>query len=455
MTVEAKIKELLEASQGKSKLNESSTGDTSQPRQGSSKDASYEDLGNLDNKAPSVNTSKDSSKSAKASTSGNGSTNPKQGDSKDATYDDLDDMESGKKASAKMSKDSTMSPKIKGDATNDMQGSSKKATYSEDDEHEDEEELEFEEFDEDEIDEEALDELSKKTLGSYINKATFDNGMASFKQGKASAGGAKNNRKEADKQAARSLKREKGIDTAVKKLTKEEITAIFGSELTEENQTKVTEIFEAAVIARVNDEMISIEEQLVEAYETELNEAIEEHKDALVEKVDSYLDYIVDQWVEENKIALENNLKLEVMEDFMEGLKTLFQENYIEIPEEKFDVVEEMQSKIDELEDRLDEEINNAIEFNYQLMEERRLNVVEDVTKGLADTEIDRFEKLIKGIEFVNEETYAEKLKVIRQNHFNKKLEESQVLQDSGETINQPTDRISRYAQAISRTVKK
>ena len=225
--------------------------------------------------------------------------------------------------------------------------------------------------------------------------------------------------------------------------------------MTEENQTKVTEIFEAAVIARVNDEMISIEEQLVEAYETELNEAIEEHKDALVEKVDSYLDYIVDQWVEENKIALENNLKLEVMEDFMEGLKTLFQENYIEIPEEKFDVVEEMQSKIDELEDRLDEEINNAIEFNYQLMEERRLNVVEDVTKGLADTEIDRFEKLIKGIEFVNEETYAEKLKVIRQNHFNKKLEESQVLQDSGETINQPTDRISRYAQAISRTVKK
>lgn len=440
MTVEAKIKNLLETSQGTKKLNEYSAGDTSRPKQGSSQDATYTDAGDIENEKPEVNVSKDNSRAAKASTSGDTS-RPKQGNSQDASYEDTEGYTAGKKASSKMTKDTSMKPTLKGDTTNDMQGSSMKANYTEDEEFEDDE---------------YIEELSKKTLGSYINKATFDNGMASFRQGKFSAGGVKNNRKEADKLAARSQKREKGIDIAVKKLTKEDIQAIFGQDVSEEIQEKVTEIFEAAVIARVNEEMISIEEQLIEGYEIELENAIEEHTKYLSEKADSYMNYIADKWLEDNKVQIESNLKLQTMENFMEELKNLFIENNIEIPEEKIDVVEDLQNKINDLEDRLNEEITKNVESQNLIAEACRLSIVDEITKGLADTEIDKFNKLIEGIEFDDEDTYAEKLSVIRKNHF-RKLDESSSNELSNDNIITETSNndIVKYKQAISRAVRK
>jgi len=435
MSVEARIREMLLSSQ--KNLNEvaSSGNDSTNPRQGNSKDASFEDLGDFDKQKPTVATGKDSSTSSKAAIAGD-STNPKQGSSKEATWEDLDDTDLGKKASAKMSKDTSIKPAVKGDTRNEETES-------------DEDDVLQDEFDDEGIDEEALDELSKKTLGSYINKANRSstaNGMEMLDNGSNKDG-------KAYKDAYKKVKsRNLGIATAVKKLTKEEIESIFGTDLTEEFQTKATEIFEAAVIARVNDEVMSLEE----AYEAAYTDALEESTKELVEKLDSYLDYVVDQWLEENKLAVEQGLKLEVMEGFMDGLKGLFQEHYIEVPDEKIDVLESMQAQIDDLKGKLNEEIEKNIDNAKLVQEAKRLEVLEKASIGLADTEVERFEKLIEGIEFKDPDVYLEKLQIIRKNQFTKTLEEGSILEaESGANIKVGDDRISRYAQAISRSVKK
>src|SRR5574343_648009 len=425
MSVEARIREMLLSSQ--KNLNEvaSSGNDNTNPRQGNSKDASFDDLGDFDKQKPTVATGKDNSASSKAAIAGD-STNPKQGSSKDATWEDLDDTDLGKKASAKMSKDTSIKPAIKGDTRNEETESDEDDMLQDDQE---DEELE--------IDEEALDELSKKTLGSYIKKNSRSRINLAAKEkeltndreamGRLSSYNTRMKSddvndaidKELRKVRDKDYNRQDGLNRAVKKLTKEEVESIFGTDLTEEFQTKATEIFEAAVIARVNDEVMAIEEELEEAYETAYTDALEESTKELVEKLDSYLDYVVDQWLEENKLAVEQGLKLEVMEGFMDGLKGLFQEHYIEVPDEKFDVLEK-------------------------------------ASIGLADTEVERFEKLIEGIEFKDPDVYLEKLQIIRKNHFTKALEEGSILEaESGANIKVGDDRISRYAQAISRSVKK
>lgn len=461
MTVEAKIRNLLETSQGTKKLNEYSAGDTSRLKQGSSQDATYTDAGDIENEKPEVNVSKDNSRAAKASTSGDTS-RPKQGNSQDASYEDTEGYTAGKKASSKMTKDTSIKPTLKGDTTNDMQGSSMKANYTEDEEFEDDE---------------YIEELSKKTLGSYINKAARsrkDLGVEAYKADKAAqeidnhtSGHGKEVRDAAyniksalrrkeSKLIDKDFARADGIRRAVRKLTKEDIQAIFGQDISEEIQEKVTEIFEAAVIARVNEEMISIEEQLIEGYEIELENAIEEHTKYLSEKADSYMNYIADKWLEDNKVQIESNLKLQTMENFMEELKNLFIENNIEIPEEKIDVVEDLQNKINDLEDRLNEEITKNVESQNLIAEACRLSIVDEITKGLADTEIDKFNKLIEGIEFDDEDTYAEKLSVIRKNHF-RKLDESSSNELSNDNIITETSNndIVKYKQAISRAVRK
>lgn len=465
MSVEARIREMLLSSQ--KNLNEvaSSGNDNTNPKQGNSKDASFDDLGDFDKQKPTVATGKDNSASSKAAIAGD-STNPKQGSSKDATWEDLDDTDLGKKASAKMSKDTSIKPAIKGD------------TRNEETESDEDDVLQDDQEDEDQIDEEALDELSKKTLGSYIRKASNhrvylakkdkDTERAQEDLGRVASASISNAARKAVHDASgkisddrtkisnKDYNRQDGIRTAVKKLTKEEIESIFGTDLTEEFQTKATEIFEAAVIARVNDEVMAIEEELEEAYETAYTDALEESTKELVEKLDSYLDYVVDQWLEENKLAVEQGLKLEVMEGFMDGLKGLFQEHYIEVPDEKFDVLESMQAQIDELKGKLNEEIEKNIDNAKLVQEAKRLEVLEKASIGLADTEVERFEKLIEGIEFKDPDVYLEKLQIIRKNHFTKALEEGSILEaESGANIKVGDDRISRYAQAISRSVKK
>lgn len=238
---------------------------------------------------------------------------------------------------------------------------------------------------------------------------------------------------------------------------KEQIVSIFGEDVSEEFADKATSIFEAAVVARVNSEMEKIVEQLEEEKANELAEA----KEQMVEKIDSFLNYVVEQWMTENEIAIENGLRTEIAEDFIVGLKSLFQEHYIEVPEDKYDVIGELQGKAQDLEDKLNEAITGNIEMKKELEEMKRIAVLENASKDLADTEAEKLGKLLEGVDFENEELFAEKVSVIKENYFpknNKAVSTHSITEDSSEP---PADMlvedstVSKYARALSRTIKK
>ena len=176
---------------------------------------------------------------------------------------------------------------------------------------------------------------------------------------------------------------EHGSDTEEYSL-KEQIVSIFGEDISEEFISKATSIFEAAVIARVNSELEKVVEELQEQSEIELVEAKEE----LVEKVDAFLNYVVEQWMTENELAIENGLRTEIAEEFISGLKSLFKEHYIEVPEEKYNLVSELQVETKNLEQKLNEALEYNIQMRKELEEMKRISVIEHTTKDLADTEV-------------------------------------------------------------------
>ena len=232
---------------------------------------------------------------------------------------------------------------------------------------------------------------------------------------------------------------------------KEQLSAIFGDDLSEDFRDKATSIFEAAVIARVNDEMAKIAEQIEEQKTQELEEITE----GLVEKVDSFMNYVVEQWMEENQLSVEKGLRTEIVEDFIGGLKTLFQEHYIEVPEEKFDIVEELQTKSDSLEEKLNDTVQKNIELAQELSTVKKEIVLGEMVQDLADTEAEKLYKLIEGVQYDNEDLFREKVKVIKENYFPKTAKsspEEQILTEEAPLSNDDT--ISRYAQALSRSLK-
>ena len=232
---------------------------------------------------------------------------------------------------------------------------------------------------------------------------------------------------------------------------KEQLSAIFGDDLSEDFRDKATSIFEAAVIARVNDEMEKIAEQIEEQKTQELEEITE----GLVEKVDSFMNYVVEQWMEENQLSVEKGLRTEIVEDFIGGLKTLFQEHYIEVPEEKFDIVEELQTKSDSLQEKLNDTVQKNIELAQELSTVKKEIVLGEMVQDLADTEAEKLYKLIEGVQYDNEDLFREKVKVIKENYFPKTAKsspEEQILTEEAPLSNDDT--ISRYAQALSRSLK-
>lgn len=234
-----------------------------------------------------------------------------------------------------------------------------------------------------------------------------------------------------------------------------QLNSIFGEELSEEFKTKATSIFEAAVIARVNNEMEKVTAKLEEQSSAQLVE----FKESLVEKVDSYLNYVVEQWMEENKLAVENGLRTEIAEDFISGLKTLFKEHYIEVPEEKYDVLDELQTKSEQIEDKLNTTINENIILAKELSALKAAKILEEQTKDLAATEVEKLKKLVEGVDFESEDLYREKVAVIKENYFPKaaKTSPEKVLVEesnaTGATFNS-NEIMSKYVQAISRTAK-
>lgn len=370
MSVEAKIKELLNRTSTAQNMNEEQ------------EDLAAAGMADTGSKA-AMKMSRDSSKAGKPANAGD-TTQPKQGSSQDASYTtrDEDEPNQGAKAAAPVASNVGL-PSSKGDAK------SVKVPAME-------EKQEDEEFIEAEEDQEAITE-----------------------------------------------------DIA------EQIKTIFGKDLSEDFTNRAVSIFEAAVIARVNSEMEKVTARLEEESALQL----EEFKTTLVEKVDSYLNYVVEQWMEENQLAVEQGLRTEVAEDFISGLKTLFQEHYIEVPEEKYNVIEDLEATSVALKEKLDESVTANIELTKELEALKREIVLEEETKDLTDTEIEKLRKLVEGVNFESEDLYREKVSVIKENYFPKaasKSPEQVLVEESGTapTFANSDDVMDRYAKSISRALK-
>jgi len=242
----------------------------------------------------------------------------------------------------------------------------------------------------------------------------------------------------------------------MKKKMKEDVDALFSDDdtISEEFKFKVSTIFEA----RVMDRVTQIEEETESRYAGMLEEAVESIKQDLTEKVDDYLSYVVEQWMEENEIAIETGLRAELTEDFIGGLRNLFAEHYIDVPAEKVDLVDELAGKVEELESKLNEEIERGVSYAKALVESRKNEIARDVTEGLTDTQAEKIKSLAEGVEFSTEDEYKSKLDTIRENYF-----PSSTKKASGEQLNEQFEEeeakkvihdpfVAAVSQAISKT---
>ena len=198
----------------------------------------------------------------------------------------------------------------------------------------------------------------------------------------------------------------------------EDVNALLsGEELSEDFKSKAKTIFETAINAKVAE----VKESLEQEYAEKLNEEIETAKESLAERVDSYLEYVSDEWFEENQLAVENGLKSEMTESFLEGMKSLFEEHYVQIPEDKYDVLESMVEKLDDMESKLNEQIEKNISLNKRLAESVADGILDEVSEGLASTQKEKLASLAESVEFESENNYREKLETLKQSYFAQK----------------------------------
>ena len=242
-----------------------------------------------------------------------------------------------------------------------------------------------------------------------------------------------------------------------KKTMKEDVDAMFADDetISEEFKSKVSTIFEARVLDKVSE----ITEEQETRYAGMLEEAVEAVKTDLTEKVNDYLSYVVEQWIADNEIAIESGLRAELTEEFIAGLKNLFAEHYIDVPAEKVDLVEELATKVEDLETQLNEEIQRGIETKKALVESRKVEVTHAVCEGLTATQVEKIKSLAESVEFATEAEYKEKLETIRENYFPsgaKKATEQQLheqVEDGSEKVVASADPfVQSVMQAISKT---
>jgi len=238
---------------------------------------------------------------------------------------------------------------------------------------------------------------------------------------------------------------------------KEDIDAIFsGESLSEEFKNNAKAIFEAAIFAKVEEATTALEEEYAEKLETEVA-SINEN---LVTKVDEYLEYVVTEWMEENKLAIEKGIKAELAEDFMIGLKNLFTEHYVDIPEDKVNVVEEFAEQVETLESELDKAVTEVANLNSQINIFKKEHIVSEVSEGLSEVQFAKLKSLAEGIEFVSEQDYKEKLLLTKKKYFDESsqdtVKKAAPMDDDVSTIEESfTPVMNHYVQNISRTLKK
>ena len=245
-------------------------------------------------------------------------------------------------------------------------------------------------------------------------------------------------------------RRIKGVDVS------EHVDALMNNEgdLSEEFKRKAATVFEAAVKSKIRDEVSRLEDE----YKSELDESIKTTKEELSEKVDTYLNYVVEEWMKENELAIERGLKGEIAEDFISGLKTLFEDHYVDIPDEKYDVLEAQSEKITELEKKLNEEMGKVIDLKNSNSTLVREQVISETTSDLTDTEIEKFKSLTEDVEFTDGESFREKLDTLKESYFPKtKPVETKTVNDVETGTAQDidtTDSMASYMKAIGKLDK-
>jgi hypothetical protein len=299
------------------------------------------------------------------------------------------------------------------------------------------------EEDEDLVDEEELDEDEE-----VVAEESHD------EEGKKSKNGKKPSKKEDEDEDEEDEEDEMKEEFDIE----EDVNALLaGEELSEEFQEKARTIFEAAIRSKVAE----IKEELQSSYEEALVEEIEAIKEGLVDRVDAYLEYVADEWIAENALAVEHGLKTEMTESFLQGMRGLFEDHYVSIPEDRYDVIESMVDKLDEMEGKLNEQIERNVALNRRLAESVADVIFADVAEGLALSQKDKLASLAENVEFDSEANYREKLVTLRDSYF---PTNTSAQRDDSETLSESTDvqsqqlqvdgRMATYLQTLGRVAK-
>jgi len=267
-----------------------------------------------------------------------------------------------------------------------------------------------------------------------------------------------NEEEETEKTSVREIKKISAEDIDVSK----DIEAIFNGTdfVDEEFKERISTVYEAALVAKINEEI----EKFATSAETEVEAVTSTAIQELTDKIDSYLDYIVEEWVEENKLAIDRGIRAEMVEDFLSGLKSLFEEHYVDIPEEKVEVVEELVGKVEELEKKLNEEIDRNVQLNKTIKVFEKEDAFSKATESLTDTQVEKLKNLAEGIEYTNAETFTKKINILKQQYFNAKIDEkvnhSEIVDDSKNPVSLSEEKVitgamAGYMKAISKSTRK
>jgi len=327
---------------------------------------------------------------------------------------------------------------------------------------------ENEEYDEDQLDEVSLDTAAKvykkRADNAYdgqsnkdVNKQVSSREIIGKRFGLAGKQMAKGIEKKYSNYSESTDQEEYSMIDEMRAQMHDDIQALFADDQTisEDFKSKAATIFEA----RVFDRVAQIQEEMESEYAGMLEETVEQIKSDLTEKVDDYLNYVVEQWMQENQIAIESGLRSEITEDFIAGLRNLFAENYINVPEDKVDLVEELAAKVEELETKLNEEIETNIEYKKALTEAIKEQLTVEVCEGLTATQVAKIKTLAESVDFSTEEEFVEKLETLRENYFPSGIQKAKVshLQEQFEETEEKKlvsadPFISAVSQAISKT---
>ena len=317
-------------------------------------------------------------------------------------------------------------------------------------EHEDDEEPKMKKDDEEEDDDDDMDEqiskLSKLSKTELVNQYTKGMTKSALAKGIVEYGtGMKNAMKMHGKDDEKKKKMPESVDV------RKDVDALLeGEDFSDEFKTKAETIFEAAVSSRISEVKETLEEQKTQA--------IEEAKEDMVDKIDSYLTYVTEEWKKENQLAIERGLKGEIAEDFITGLKSLFEDHYIDVPNEKYDILEAQTKEIEELKAKVNDLMEQDKSAKNKVGELVRESLISEVSKDLAETEKEKFHSLTADVEFSDEESFKEKLSTLKESYFPSEKKVEEVLSEDAEspkTIEANSDIMAAYTAAINKTHKR